>query len=249
MICTKHTSPKNARIYLSISSPLSLISQLALKITSVPAIGTWTFTAMADALSDSVQLVNIVQMIESAVDLLSTSKDKDIFKLSTNLRASDGKLKWIGELDELKSFIECVLKLEGKWSSPGGNAKKFTCNLQDPNKSFGITWYFKKQSSLVFQGDSEFTDGVKAALLSFANIQSGRDMVDDANHNSSFCGLQNESDLQESGMTDVPNISSFELQPESNVDVDNGREALEIGQKVQSGHCDCVCVNGGRFDN
>ena len=50
----------------------------------------------------------------------------------------------------LQSFVECGLKLHGNWSSPGGNAKKFTCL----NSDLTITWYARKQNTLVLHGDA-----------------------------------------------------------------------------------------------
>ena len=45
-------------------------------------------------------------------------KDEEFCQLFGNLRVSDGKLKWTGSLDELKSFLESSFKLDGKWTSP-----------------------------------------------------------------------------------------------------------------------------------
>ena len=149
-------------------------------------------------------LVNIVQIFKRFVDLHSTSKNEGFCQLSGNLRISDGKLKWTGSLDELKSFLEGSLKLDRKWTSPGGNAKKFTCNVPDNN--FGITWYFKKQGSLVFQGDPEVTQSVKAMLISLVNTQSNGEIADESAFNLSKV-LHTEQIIEESQISksDDPN--------------------------------------------
>lgn len=62
----------------------------------------------------------------------------------------DGKrLKWIGDLEGLRDFIECFVGLKGKWRSPGGSTKQFTTCDMDLN----ISWYAKKQNSLTFSGE------------------------------------------------------------------------------------------------
>ena len=68
----------------------------------------------------------------------------------SNLTYDRKRIKWSGSLDMLQSFVECGLKLHGNWSSPGGNAKKFTCL----NSDLTITWYARKQNTLVLHGDA-----------------------------------------------------------------------------------------------
>ena len=63
----------------------------------------------------------------------------------------DGKrLKWIASFESLKIFVEQIIELKGKWSSPGGSSKKFTCSDSD----LTITWYLGKQNSLILHGES-----------------------------------------------------------------------------------------------
>ncbi|CAB4003662.1 AP2-associated kinase 1-like [Paramuricea clavata] len=69
------------------------------------------------------------------------------------------RIKWIGTFDILKKFVECDLKLDGKWSSPGGCSKKFTCY----NLDISITWYPKKLNTLVFHGEE--SSGLVDALI------------------------------------------------------------------------------------
>ncbi|CAB4041811.1 Hypothetical predicted protein [Paramuricea clavata] len=57
------------------------------------------------------------------------------------------KIKWGNDFEHLKKFVHDCLGINGKWSSPGGGAKRF--KAQDDN--FSINWYFKKQSTLLFQ--------------------------------------------------------------------------------------------------
>ncbi|CAB3997855.1 Hypothetical predicted protein, partial [Paramuricea clavata] len=56
-------------------------------------------------------------------------------------------------------FVACDLKLDGKWSSPGGCSKKFTCY----NLDISITWYPKKLNTLVFHGEE--SSGLVDALI------------------------------------------------------------------------------------
>ena len=64
------------------------------------------------------------------------------------LQLNDGKLVWMNDLESLKKFVENVLKLQGKWLTPGGNTKQFKCS----NGNVTINWYNKKQQTLNFQG-------------------------------------------------------------------------------------------------
>ena len=64
------------------------------------------------------------------------------------LHLNNGKLVWINDLDSLKKIVENVLKLQGKWLTPGGNKKKF----KSSNDNVIINWSCKKQRILLFQG-------------------------------------------------------------------------------------------------
>ena len=58
---------------------------------------------------------------------------------------SDDKVKWLGQYDCLKHFVNDILQEDGKWSSPGGKAKSFHV------EKVTITWYVDKKT-LLFQG-------------------------------------------------------------------------------------------------
>ena len=61
----------------------------------------------------------------------------------------DGKrVKWLNDLYSLKDFVKNVVKSSGKWSSPGGQSRKFTSSTFD----ISMTWYYGKQKTLLFQG-------------------------------------------------------------------------------------------------
>jgi hypothetical protein len=63
--------------------------------------------------------------------------------------AYDGKrLKWNNNFDILQKFLKNIVGLNGKWTSPGGNSKKF----KSSNSDLTITWYYGKQKTLLFQG-------------------------------------------------------------------------------------------------
>ena len=69
------------------------------------------------------------------------------------------RLKWEGNFNGLKNYIKESLGLEGKWTSPDGNAKKFKAT----NKAITITWYSRKQYTLIFQGKDG--DDLKCELI------------------------------------------------------------------------------------
>lgn len=59
-----------------------------------------------------------------------------------------GRLKWTKNLESLKKFFDDGLGLQGKWTSPGGDSKKFKCH----NLDVIVIWYHKKQQTLTFHG-------------------------------------------------------------------------------------------------
>ncbi|CAB4000951.1 Hypothetical predicted protein [Paramuricea clavata] len=67
-----------------------------------------------------------------------------------NLGYKGEHLKWSSDLEALKLFFKEKLGLKGKCISPGGNSKKFKCT----NFNVMATWYFKKQQTLLFQGNN-----------------------------------------------------------------------------------------------
>ena len=54
------------------------------------------------------------------------------------------KLKWVGDLGSLKQITSDVFGLERKWTSPGGQAKRFTSS----NTDLIFTWYPGKQTNV-----------------------------------------------------------------------------------------------------
>ena len=58
---------------------------------------------------------------------------------------TDGRIKWLGNLDKLREFVSTLFGAGGKWRSPGGKGKSFT------NEHVELTWYADKKS-LLLQG-------------------------------------------------------------------------------------------------
>ena len=65
-----------------------------------------------------------------------------------NVSHDDKRFKWISNSEALKNFVEYSLQLKGRWISPGGGSRKFTCK----NLDLTITWYPGKQNSLILHG-------------------------------------------------------------------------------------------------
>ena len=68
------------------------------------------------------------------------SNFKDYLTSNTN-----GRIKWLGDIENLKHFMAELFDAEGVWSSPGGSAKVF---LYDDIK---LTWY-ADNNSIIFKG-------------------------------------------------------------------------------------------------
>ena len=58
------------------------------------------------------------------------------------------RLKWTGDLLELKRIVREVWGFEGKWSSPGGQSKKLSSTSSD----LVLTWHKGKLKSVLFKG-------------------------------------------------------------------------------------------------
>ena len=70
------------------------------------------------------------------------------------LQLNGERLIWTSDLESLKNFVENCLQQQGKWTSPGGNNKQF----KSCNDKLVITWYFKKQLTLVQTGSGQAGD-------------------------------------------------------------------------------------------
>ena len=77
----------------------------------------------------------------------SCSLNPEVCELES-LHFNGDKLLWSNDLESLKNFVVNVLKLQGKWLTPGGNTKQF----KSSNGNVIINWYNKKQQTLNFQG-------------------------------------------------------------------------------------------------
>ena len=65
-----------------------------------------------------------------------------------NLTYAGSRIKWTGDLNSLKNYVENVIGLTGTWKLPGGNAKQFKSSTFD----FTLTWYPGKQNSILLHG-------------------------------------------------------------------------------------------------
>lgn len=81
-----------------------------------------------------------------------------------------GKLKWRGDYGSLKSFLEDVLSIKGKWSSPGGGAKALNC------EEVTIRWYCDN-NTLTINGPE--MERVKRSLDSLAIPIASSDIADE----------------------------------------------------------------------
>ena len=88
------------------------------------------------------------------------------------LQLNGEPLIWASDLESLKNFVENCLQQQGKWTSPGGNNKQF----KSCNDKLVITWYFKKQLTLVFQGQ----DGPFLKEKLFKLVQDKPEMTTDS---------------------------------------------------------------------
>ena len=53
--------------------------------------------------------------------MTSKSNDNEVYPMTLQLNGSKKQIKWNGELEDLKSFVETKLNLSGKWSYTTNN--------------------------------------------------------------------------------------------------------------------------------
>ena len=89
-----------------------------------------------------------------SVDEVAWETDTELYQFALEgaeleyIELIEERLIWTSDLESLKKFVESCLQQQGKWTSPGGNTKQF----KSCNNKLVITWYNKKQHTLVFQG-------------------------------------------------------------------------------------------------
>ena len=92
---------------------------------------------------------------------------------STNLSYHNKRIKWTGTFEILQNFVKCVLKLDGKWWSPGGCSKKFTCYDLD----LSITWYPSRLNTLIFHGEA--SSGLVDTLINVCKATTTHRIMED----------------------------------------------------------------------
>ena len=109
--------------------------------TSTP---TLTKLSQPDVSGDILLFGNLIKNLE-----LSTTRKPD-------------KVKWNGDMTDLKDFVALVLKVEGTWKN---NTKLPTFK----SKSLSITWYKTKTKTLQFQGadTDDFKTYVKDLVIEY----------------------------------------------------------------------------------
>ncbi|CAB4000775.1 RNA-directed DNA polymerase from mobile element jockey [Paramuricea clavata] len=184
-----------------------------------------------------------LKKIEIFVEGFLSSPNGDSYGLVEYLVADEGKLKWLGSLEDLKLFIESSLRIDGRWSSPGGNAKKFTLKSVEPDQQFGFVWYCRKQNTIVFQGDSESVEAAKSKLISIANKHVNKETTSIAVSEQLF----DQVDLQVRGVDcDGPDRREQDLNVTLVVNEESQTEhtsSLINGSSTQSA-CACTCSQG-----
>lgn len=129
------------------------------------------------------------------LDLESKLKEQYKYNDSFCLGYDGDRLKWTADFKLLKLFVDQIIELRGKWTSPGGNAKKFICNGSDTT----LTWYPGKQNTLILHGEQSYT--LRNKLLGIyrlaMNDHSLRNKVDVAVRPQSLelCNLESQSEL------------------------------------------------------
>ena len=88
-------------------------------------------------------------MLPENLDQNEHYETRNTLDLQRNLTQKEKDYFWEGNLPQLKSFVEKTLKIDGSWSSPGGEAKLFK------GENVILKWHGPTRKKLVVQEDRE----------------------------------------------------------------------------------------------
>lgn len=89
---------------------------------------------------------------------------------TTNLTFSGKEFAWQGSIEQLRDFLKYNLKLEGKWTSPGGDTKLFT------SCDYTVKWYGRIKKKLAVVRD-DHNQSLVEKLEKFATVFSDRSSI------------------------------------------------------------------------
>ena len=90
------------------------------------------------------------RVYESSYSLLSNINETHLLINSKDLTYDGKRVRWTRTFERLQNFVADVLEERGKWSPKVSCSRKFTSSISD----LGLTWYYTKQKTLLFQGQS-----------------------------------------------------------------------------------------------
>ncbi len=169
---------------------------------------------------------------------------KEIYRYKTSeMIYYDGeRIRWCADYESLKKCIEYAFTQRGKWSSPGGNSKKF----DSFNFDLSCTWYPGKLSSLLFRGKAaslvkeclikaymsstldEFRDNLKVCTTSITNVCDG------------VSSYNSDSIIEVNSVCQPSDVSQTNGQKQC-IEVDQGNNSLitqDCASQTQNQNCD-----------
>lgn len=192
--------------------------------------------------------MSLNECIDYCSNILKSLKfqpDKHVKDL-VNMTYDGKRLKWVNDFESLKKVIHDSFGLRGKWSSPGGGSKRF----KSTNADVTITWYFKKQNTLLFQGRDGYLLRDKCVHICQTREQHDLKPPDKSNElaNESFGALDSSfnlsarkttksEDVNETVATTTPTKGSPEFEAKSKADFIN----LIDDYSSSSSGCRCSC--------
>ncbi|CAB4019013.1 Hypothetical predicted protein [Paramuricea clavata] len=102
----------------------------------------------------------VLKKIEIFVEGYLSSPNRDSYRMVEYLVADEGKLKWLGSLEDLKLFMKSSLRID-----------------VELYQQFGFVWYCRKQNTIVFQGDPESVESAKSKIISIANKHVNKETI------------------------------------------------------------------------
>ena len=143
------------------------------------------------------------------------------------------EITWKGCLDDLRKFVQADLKLQGKWTSPGGEVKLFTCN------EYNLKWYGVNKKKLVVIRDNNKGSLVEK-LKKLASLSS--DQSSKQNGEAVCVEYVTGNDIEKNPSTVTVHLDNADIQNHIDIESSKGKTGAAeiICESGRNSHCYCA---------
>ena len=163
-----------------------------------------------------------------------TAMPNDDLRHVEYLQLNGERLLWKDSLETLKNLM-LQLQEQGKWSSPGGEAKRF----KSTDKRLEMTWYGSKKQTLTFSGDEG--QRMREKLIALANMRLRKETI----NTKSVLQKDSEINIENKSSTKNSNEGDYYMQVPSTLDtlqakIDNFEQQFKNFQSKTNNNIDIL---------